>query len=356
MRNRIPLKTQWLLSIGLISIIALGCYLASNIIGYRVVALVLLLSVSILAMFFEIFPVLISATLSALLWNFFFIPPTFTFHIDTPEDGLMFSMYFAIALINVVLSIKIREQEKKNRDKEEKEKSILLYNTLLNSLSHELKTPIVTIIGGVDTLKENYPRLTEKNRIELLEELENAGTRLNRQVENLLNMNRIESGMLKIKKDWTDINELIFGLIQQFSSINSHQIIYIPQEELPLIKLDRGLIENALHNIILNAFLYTPNGTSIYIEIEIQSTILKIIITDEGPGFPEEQIELAFNKFYRLPNSSTGGTGLGLSIVKGFIEAHHGQVILENRTEHKGSIFKLEIPTEFTYIKNIRND
>lgn len=356
MRNKISLKNQLLLSIGLICFIALICYLTSNIIVYRVVALILLLSVSFLAMIFEIIPVLIAATLSALIWNYFFIPPTFTFHIDTPEDVLMFSMYFIIALVNAVLTIKIREQEKNNRDRIEKENSIVLYNTLLNSLSHELKTPIATIIGGVDTLKENYELLTSKNRDDLLVELEQAGTRLNRQVENLLNMSRIENGMLKIKKDWTDINELLFGLIQQFSNINTHQIIYIPQEDLPLIKIDRGLIENALHNILLNAFLYTPISSKIYLNVNIDSNEMNIQIVDEGSGFPNEYIEMAFNKFYRLPNSSTGGTGLGLSIVKGFVDAHQGTVKLENRVDQKGSIFSITIPTELTYINNLKNE
>lgn len=355
MRKKIPLKFQWLFSIGLISTVSFVCYLASGLIGYRVIALILLLSVSTLAMFFEILPVLISAMLSALIWNYFFIPPTFTFHIDTPEDLLMFLMYFVIALLNAVLTIKIREQEKRARDKEEKEKSIELYNTLLNSLSHELKTPIATIIGGVDTLKENTNLLSEQNKVELLLELEKAGLRLNRQVENLLNMNRIESGMLKIQKDWTDINEMIFYIVQQFSETTTHNIIYIPHEELPLIKIDRGLIENVIHNIIYNAILYTPSHTNIYIEVEVEQGIFKFDISDEGSGFLDEHIDKVFHKFYRLENSKTGGTGLGLSIAKGFIEAHNGEIFLSNR-EHKGARFSINIPTETTYIKNINNE
>jgi two-component system sensor histidine kinase KdpD len=107
--------------------------------GYRVVALILLLAVSILAMLFDILPVLFTALSSALIWNFFFIPPIFNFHVGTPEDVLM---YFVVALINAVLTFKIRQIEKKTSDEENREKTIMLYNTLLNSLSHELRTPI----------------------------------------------------------------------------------------------------------------------------------------------------------------------------------------------------------------------
>src|SRR5690606_34735909 len=146
--------------------------LSVGIIGYRAIALILLLVVSFNAILFDIFPVLLSALLSALIWNFFFIPPTFNLHIGTPEDGLLFLMYFVIASINAVLTHKIREAERREREDEEKLKSIKLYNTLLNSLSHELRTPISTIIGAIDTIKDNNSKLSEQNRIELYAEIE----------------------------------------------------------------------------------------------------------------------------------------------------------------------------------------
>ena len=136
-------------------IVSIACFLFVDLVGYRVVALVLLVTVSLLAMLFEISPVLIAAVLSALIWNFFFIPPIFTFHVDHAEDLLMFLMYFLVAMVNAVLTFKIREAETIARDKEEKENALRHYNVLLNSLSHELRTPIATIIGAVDTLKEN---------------------------------------------------------------------------------------------------------------------------------------------------------------------------------------------------------
>jgi two-component system sensor histidine kinase KdpD len=170
-------------------------------IGYKAVALVLLVMVSLLAIRFDIWPVLIASLLSALILNFFFIPPRFTFHIQATEDILMFFMYFLVALVNAVLTNKIKAQEKKTRDKEDKEKTIRLYTTLLNSLSHELKTPIATILGASETLKENNATLSPALQSSLLDEIELAGNRLHRQVENLLNMSHLESEMLSLKKD-----------------------------------------------------------------------------------------------------------------------------------------------------------
>jgi two-component system sensor histidine kinase KdpD len=148
-------KNQYIISILLIILTAILCFFSVDIIGYRAVALILLLVVSVNAILFDILPVMLSALLSALIWNFFFIPPILTWQIETPEDGLMFLMYFVIAFINAVLTYKIRNFERKEREQEEKEKSIKLYNTLLNSLSHELRTPISTIIGAIDTIKAN---------------------------------------------------------------------------------------------------------------------------------------------------------------------------------------------------------
>lgn len=209
-------RNQYLISILLIVLTAVLCFFTVNIIGYRAVALILLLVVSLNAILFDILPVMLSALLSALIWNFFFIPPILTWRIATPEDALMFLMYFVIASINAVLTYKIREVERKERDEEEKVKAIKLYNTLLNSLSHELRTPISTIIGAIDTIKDNQTKLSDSNRNELYSEIEIAAFRLNRQVENLLGMSRLEAGFIQPKEDWCDLNELVFSAIKDF--------------------------------------------------------------------------------------------------------------------------------------------
>lgn len=346
---------QYLISILLIVLASVLCFFTVSLVGYRAVALILLLVVSLNAILFDIVPVLISALLSAIIWNFFFIPPILTFHIGTPEDRLMFLMYFVIVSINAVLTYKIRELDRKDRDEVERVKTIKLYNTLLNSLSHELRTPVSTIIGAVDTLKENSENLSTKHQAELLSEIEIASIRLNNQVENLLNMSRLESGMLKLNLHWCDLNELVYSEVQKILATNVKQeIIFNANEELPLFKLDIGLIEQVLHNIIYNATQYTPDGTKVLIKLEYQSENCLITISDNGKGFPENKINYVFDKFYRLPESKAGGTGLGLSIVKGFIEAHNGKIILENNKEG-GALFTITIPAETSFLNNLKN-
>lgn len=347
---------QYGISILTISLLTVICFTFTSFLGYRVVALIQLLSISLLAMLFDILPVLVTAILSALIWNFFFIPPVYTFQINGAEDFLMFMMYFVIALINAVLTFNIREAEYKARDKEEKVRTIKLYNTLLNSLSHEIRTPLATIIGSVDTLKENEKTLSNENKELLINEIGQAGIRLNQQVENLLNMSRLESGMLRLKADWCDLNELIFSVIQKLSSTESqHKLLFEPDENLPLFKLDAGLIETALYNLIHNAIQYTPDHSKIKISAALQHEKCCIVVSDNGNGFPESEVQHVFEKFYRLPQSKTGGTGLGLSIVKGFVEAHHGEIRLSNN-KAGGAKFTIIIPAETSYISNLKNE
>ena len=344
-------------------------YLISDLIGYRVIALLLLVTVSILAIFFDIVPVLIAAFLSAVIWDFFFIPPRYTFSVGNTEDALMLLMYFIIALVNAVLTTKIRKIQKEVMIKEEKEKTIRLYNTLLNSLSHELRTPISTIIGSSDNLLTNDGRLSEENKIDLIGEISTASLRLNQQVENLLNMSRLESGTIQLKKDWCEINELIYSTAKKLNdSLNNHTLKISIADNLPLFKLDYGLMDQVIYNILSNAIQYTPPGTSVLIDahssdyittdeagVEFTASKFILVISDNGKGFPESEIEKVFDKFYRLQNSKPGGTGLGLSIAKGFVEAHNGTIKVQN-WKSGGAEFIIEIPSETSYISALKNE
>ncbi len=357
-----PIKTrqlkkayQYLLSIGLVLLVAILSFYSIPYTGYKVVALLLLMTVSVLAMLFDILPVLLASALSALLWNYFFIPPVFTFHIDNAEDFLMFLLYFFIASVNATLTFKIRKEENKVRDKEEKEKTIQLYNTLLNSLSHELRTPISTIVGAVDTLQENKVKLSVANQTALLNEIETAGWRLDRQVENLLNMSRLETGTLKPHFDWCDLNELISDVINKISVADNHSIEFTPNDQLPLFKLDRGLMYEAIKNILHNALQYTPDKTKISLEASLVEDHCTITISDHGKGIASEETPFVFNKFYRVPNTKTGGSGLGLSIVKGFVEAQKGKIELSN-TPGGGATFTISINAETSYLSQLKNE
>jgi two-component system sensor histidine kinase KdpD len=349
-------KKQYTISILSVLLVSGVCYSISDLIGYRVVALLLLVTVSLISIFFDILPVLIAAVLSALLWDFFFIPQKFTFLITSAEDVLMFLMYFVIALVNAVFTTKIRQMEKIAYKQQEKENTLKLYNTLLNSLSHELKTPISTIIGSTDNLQLMADKLSELHKHELLCEISKAAFQLNRQVSNLLNMSRVESGVIKPKHDWFDMNEVVHDVLNNLKDqIKNKPIQVVIKENLPLFKLDYDLVFQILYNLVHNALLYIPKYAVITIRVNCRLDRLNIVVEDTGNGFPEDEIDLVFEKFYRLKNSSTGGTGLGLSIVKGFVEAMNGTVRLNNMMDG-GAVFTIDIPSELSYINLVAQE
>lgn len=495
-RRNIPLLSfssgfsKYLLA-GIITIMtAIACYPARDIIGYQVVAFALLFEVSILAIFLGIGPILLSATLSALLWDFLFIPPSFTLHIERPEDVLMLFMYFIIVILNGILTSRVRRQERMTREREERTRALYqltmelssasgieevlkvsvkdiqkffriasaiilhsgqkelekeirheselifsdpemsiaswtfhhsrkagrftdtlpstsftfypltgtrynlgviavkqdkafkgdeeifwdtfrtqitnalerellneiarkalildesdkLYKTLFNSISHELRIPVATIMGASDTLlsidyeKQTYTRL--------FREIFTASERLNRLIENLLNMSRLETGRITPHLDWIDAHDLLNRVTGALAGeLRNFNLEIVIPDDIPLIRSDFGLMEQVLHNLVHNATQYAPQNTTIRIKMYYEKPHFVMQVMDRGPGFPKDALPYVFNKFYRVAGTQTGGTGLGLSIVKGFIEAHNGTVEIENR-KNGGARITVRIPSE----------
>lgn len=349
-------RRQYLLSIGVVATMVLIGTAVHDVVGYRVIGFVFLLGVSAIALFVDIRPVILATVLSALAWDYLFIPPRFTITIGTTEDRILLATYFVVVVVHAVLTYRIREMQQVIRKKEAKANALKFYNTLLNSLSHELRTPITTIIGATDNLQSNGNHISDSDKKELLTEISIASERLNQQVGNLLNMSRLESGVFEIRKDWVDIRELIYTVLRRFEpGISKRPVNVFVQENIPLFKLDFGLMEQIMHNLITNVIQHTPEGTEVTISADCRDEKLILSVSDTGPGFPHAEIHRVFDKFYRVKGSKAGGTGLGLSIVKGFVEAHNGIVHLRN-LPLLGAEFSVEIPTEMSYLNGLKNE
>lgn len=357
----------YLVSFLSVTLVSLLCLLVRDRMDYKIVGYLLLVLVSVLAIFFEIKSVLLGAVLSALALDYLFIKPYYTLHIDSAEDAFLLLMFFIIALINAVLTYNFRRMQRAISIKETRASTMKLYNTMLDSLSHELRTPIAAILGSIDTLQQKNVNLSEDKRQNLLSEIEKASMKLNYQVENLLNMSRLESGVIHPKFDWCDVKEIIYNVCSRLSEeTKDHKITYQIEDNLPLFKLDYGLMEQIIYNLVYNCTQYTPKGASIKIKAQYEvdadfenhvDLIKKCVITisDDGYGFPEEEIDRAFDKFYRFKNAKTGGTGLGLSIVKGFVQAQNGTINLRN-AEEGGAVFTLEFKVDCLPINSVDNE
>jgi two-component system sensor histidine kinase KdpD len=344
----ISIRKQIIYSIAIVILVSVASFALSGWMGYRVPAFILLLTVSLLAIVFDILPVLISAVLSALIWDVFFIPPRFALHVDNTEDAFLLIMYFIIAMINAVLTYKIRQAEQISRLKEERANSVKLYNTLLNSLSHELRTPIAAITGAVDNLQSNH-HLNETKKTELIVEISKASLRLNQQVENLLNISRLESGHIQPRMDWCDIIELVYDVVKRVEENNPGRKIRISiKQDFPFCRTDKGMLEQVLYNLLNNAAIHTEPHCKIEISASCHADLLQFLIEDSGTGFTTIDSNDIFDKFSRTKSTSANGSGLGLSIVKGFTEALGGTAEL-NRSYRSGTQFIISIPVQVTY-------
>lgn len=476
-------SAQYGIAIGSVVCASVIFYPLTNFVGYQAISLLLLFVVALLSLFVNIGAVLSAAAISALIWNYFFIPPHYTFAIGLPQDALMFLTYFVIAAVTGILNSRIRTRRKhasalfaftKNLltvqtpdeaaeiavrhistffnaevaiflgtpdgdiftqahptstlavDKKEfgiaawvywnekkagkftetfmpalatyypisgpryplgvigirpktdqaftvDQESLLqnfiaqiastlereqlneltkrtvifaesekLYKTLFNSISHELRTPIAAIVSASEAMRAHMPN--DAHQKEFVNEIHTAAERLNRLVENLLDMTRLESGQLAPKLDWCDVRDIINASIKKLEEELSHHTVQIDiPENVPLVKLDFGLIEQSITNVLHNASQYTPAETIVHIAVQKNDGELTITIRDNGPGFPSDAQKKLFEKFYRVPGTKAGGTGLGLSIAKGFIEAHKGTIAVSNHPLG-GALFEIRIP------------
>lgn len=467
--------------------------------------MIYLFAVVLMALFLGRGPVFLGATLSAIFWNFLFIPPILTFHISKIEDGIMFILYFVVATITGILTTRSRykqfelksreeqivslyglskiisqsrtldeilkrsidyiekifqaqasvllsnendylDEEKKFgnleisnkefgvalwsyknkksagrftetlplsenqyfplispsgsvgvlaiRTKEEKnlrlDKEILLqtfssqigiaierislsqdqqkaellkeservYKILVNSVSHEFRTPL-TLIQGATNMLLSIPEKEsiKKPEKELLIEIQDASEKLNRLVENLLDISRLETGTLKLNLEWYDIGDVVSIVIRRLKKELAHHIVDIKiDENLPLVRIDFHLMEQAFTNILHNSSVYTKPGTRIKIRATVHDKNIQIIIEDNGPGFGNNDLGRLFEKFYQGENAQAKGVGLGLSIAKGLIEIHGGAIHAENVPEG-GARFLITVPTTtfpFTLLQELR--
>jgi two-component system sensor histidine kinase KdpD len=215
---------------------------------------------------------------------------------------------------------------------------------LLSSISHELRTPIATINGAGGTLLNAEAGGNETLRNALAADIVDAADRLNRLVENLLDMSRLESGRLQLKREWCDVREVIGVAVRRLEKCLIERKLTIEAEaDLPLVMLDFVLIEQVLVNLLDNACAYTPPGTHIFIKAFQRNDFCEIRVSNDGPPIPPDDLERIFDKFYRLQGSMTGGTGLGLPISRGLIEAHGGSLSAENRAGG-GVRFTIRLP------------
>lgn len=245
----------------------------------------------------------------------------------------------AIAIEKVILA----DQAEHSRMAIESER---LRNTLLSSISHDLRTPLASITGAASSLLQKEQSLEPHSRQELHQIIYEEADRLNRLVGNLLDMTRIESGGIRVKKEWELLEEIIGStLLRLKKRLGQRELNKVLPKDLVLVPMDSVLIEQVLVNLIDNAIKYSPTKSPIELIVELQAEAVVVSVADRGIGIPTGSEERIFDKFYRAAPENVGGIGLGLAICRSIIIAHDGRIWAENRP-NGGSIFRFALPLE----------
>ncbi len=218
---------------------------------------------------------------------------------------------------------------------------------LLTSLSHDLKTPLASILGAVTSLKQYRDMLDSPAREELVATIQEEAERLSRFVANLLDMTKIESGTIELDREHVDIDEVVATALQRVAGmVSGHKVEVDLEANLPMLNLDVMLFEQVLVNLLDNAAKYAPTGSQILIRARRTPGAVAVEVLDEGPGIPEDRLERVFEKFHRVKQGDRqrAGTGLGLAICRGFVQALGGKIVAANRADRSGAIFTITFP------------
>ncbi|HEY5040212.1 MAG TPA: sensor histidine kinase KdpD [bacterium] len=252
---------------------------------------------------------------------------------------------FAHQTALAVAGDKLEDKQRATQIQMETEK---LRSSLLSSVSHDLRTPLAAITGSISSLLENGEALGAATRKDLLENVYDEAERLERLVNNLLEMTKLESGAIRPNKEPNYPGEVIGSAIARLEEkLKGRKLTTHIPPDLPLVPMDGLLIEQVLVNLLDNALKYTPEGSPLEISASVQKGRLEVEVADQGPGLPAEDLEKLFDKFYRGPQKEKSGAGLGLSICKGIVQIHGGEITAENRPGG-GSLFRFTVPLSGT--------
>ncbi len=225
-----------------------------------------------------------------------------------------------------------------------------LQATLLSSISHDLRTPLASILGSVTTLQQRDTGLGEATRHDLLATIQEEAERLNRFVGNLLDITRLESGALRVNREWVEISDVIGAALSRLvRQLGHHRLDIAIETGLPLLRLDFVLVEQVFVNLLDNAARYSPAGTTIGIHAYRRDGGVTADVVDQGQGVPPEDLERIFDKFYRVEHGDRqiAGTGLGLSICRGIVEEHDGTITaISPGPGGVGTIFRIALPID----------
>lgn len=343
-----PARAGWTLATitgaGAASIMLQSSFDAINI------AMVYMLAVEVVAFLLGLWPAVITAVAGVMLFDFLNLPPYFVFTGHAMTYWFTLGVMVATAIIISTLAGRLRlkaaeaearranaerlhiqtlELQQRATESELRAQREALRSSILGAVSHDLKTPLATIIGAASSLLENGDDFSPETRRNMRLLIVDEAVHMHRMVENLLDMAKLASGALKPASDWQAFEEIVgSALVALQRRIDDHPLEIDVPTDLPLIRCDSVLMERVVTNLVENAARYSPAGTAVHIAVRATATQLLLQVEDRGPGIPEALREQVFEPFFQSSPSNIGG-GLGLSICRGIVDAHGGNIRID---------------------------
>ncbi|HHF3084866.1 TPA: ATP-binding protein [Vibrio diabolicus] len=277
-----------------------------------------------------------AAVIEALSFNFFFTTPRYSLQMFRPEDIFNLVVFMVVAFITSTFADLYRRQQGEL-------KQTKLQNSILLSVSHDLRTPLATIIGTLTTLNEYMPKLKDLERKELLDSATSESHRLHQYIENLLQATKLQHGTLKITKKDELIADIVRDAVSRLPNY-TEKVSMNMDDSVGYLSVSRSLIEQAIFNVLDNAMRFSPENESVEVSLSKQGSSYVIDVRDMGIGIKAEDAEKIFSLFYSGANnkSADSGTGMGLAVAKGIITAHQGEI--QSMPVSEGTLIRIRLP------------
>lgn len=287
-------------------------------------------------------PAVVASLLSVLAFDYFFVPPNFSFEITDIQYLFTLVVMLIVALVIGSLTANLRQQAKLAIQVEEES----MRNALLSAISHDFRTPLAAIVGASGSLLEDAEYLPDEVKREFVQTIHDEAQRMTRLANNILEMARLEVGAIKLNREWYPVEELIgIALTRLRQRLADRELKLVVAPELPLVRVDAVMIDAVLENLLENALKYTPPRSPIEIGARLLADTVQMWVADRGPGLREGSETRIFEKFYQEAQAGRAGSGagLGLSICRAIVAAHGGTIVAENRAGG-GAVFLFSIP------------
>ena len=332
------------------------------------VALMFLLVVLFVALLWGSRPALLASVLGVVCFNFFFIPPVHTFTIADPQNWVALAVFFITAVTVGQLSARARQratQAEAQRSEinqlyedlqsafdrasetEAVKRSERLKSALLDAVTHDIRTPLTSIKASATLLLEDregteqVEKLSPAEQTTMLKVITHGADRLDRFVEGIVDLARIEAGDMKLYRNWGAVEDIVDAALAQAEPLTQqHQIQVRIEDELPVVRVDARAVAEVIYTLIDNASKYAPANTLIVVEAtRVADDMIAIAVEDQGSGIPAPVRERVFERFYRATSNeaASGGIGMGLAIAKGIVEAHSGHIWIEDGAANHGA-------------------